>query len=239
MRYRQTMATRRPKTWRDSNGKTLEDYPRPSVAVDTAVLTVTGGSDSAPPELCVVLTTGDDSQDKTPWALPGTFLHAGEQLADAVLRSLRDKAGIERLSPAQLQVFDDPGRDLRGWVLSVGHMDVVPERTLAPALASPKRVKLVPVANVIDGATPLPFDHDVIVREAVEQLRGEYAAAADARRLLPSPFTLRQLEDLHRAIDPETEAKDTFRRRVISDLQATGDLSSGSVGKPARLFVHR
>ena len=172
-----------------------------------------------------------------PWALPGTFLHAGERLADAVLRSLRDKAGIEGLSPEQLQVFDDPDRDFRGWVLSVGHMDVVPERALAPALAGPKRVKLVPVADVIDGAEPLPFDHDVIVREAVQRLRSEYAVGADPRRLLPSPFTLRQLEDLHRAIDPATEAKDTFRRRVIGNLEATGDLSSGTVGKPARLFT--
>ena len=197
------------------------------------------GSDSSSPELRAVLTTGDDSQDNTPWALPGTLLHAGERLSDAVLRSLRDKAGIEGLSPEQLQVFDDPNRDFRGWVLSVGHVDIVPEGALARAFAGPKRVKLVPVANVFDGAEPLSFDHDVVVREAVQQLRSEYAAGADPRGLLPSPFTLRQLEDLHRAVDPATEAKDTFRRRVIGDLEATGDLSRGTVGKPARLLVHR
>ena len=69
---------------RDASGRTLEDYPRPSVAVDTAVLTYTpeGG-------MAVVLV------DPERWRLPGTFLHPGETLADAVQRSLVDKAGIE------------------------------------------------------------------------------------------------------------------------------------------------
>ena len=60
------------------------------------------------------------------WALPGTFLHAGETLADAVNRSLREKANVRGLHPRQLHVFDDPERDDRGWVLSVAHVAVVP-----------------------------------------------------------------------------------------------------------------
>ena len=39
---------------------------------------------------------------------PGTFLHEGETLADAVDRSLRDKANVRGLHPRQLHVFDDP-----------------------------------------------------------------------------------------------------------------------------------
>ena len=44
----------------------------------------------------------------TGWALPGTFLHEGETLAEAVDRSLRDKANVRGLHPRQLHVFDDP-----------------------------------------------------------------------------------------------------------------------------------
>lgn len=231
------MAMRTPNSWRDSYGKTLQDYPRPSVAVDTAVLTVTAGSDISPGELCVALTSRDESDGRSAWALPGTFLHLGERLEGAVLRSLRDKAGIEGLSPEQLRVFDDPERDFRGWVISVGHVDVVPEAALAEALAHPQRVRLESVDTILNGTEELPFDHQIIVQEAVQRLRAEYANRADPRRLLSSPFTLRQLEALHRAIDPATEAKDTFRRRVIGELKPTGGLSSGTVGKPARLFT--
>ena len=74
------------------------------------------------------------------WALPGTFLHQGERLADAVTRSLTQKAGVTGGHPAQLAVFDDPGRDERGWVLSVAHLAVIPYAALVDAvLADPNR----------------------------------------------------------------------------------------------------
>ena len=67
----------------------------------------------------------------------------GETLADAVKRSLRDKAGVRGLQPRQLHVFDDPDRDDRGWVLSVAHVDVVqPEQ---PGVAFTADTRLVPV----------------------------------------------------------------------------------------------
>jgi 8-oxo-dGTP diphosphatase len=85
--------------------------------------------------------------------MPGTFLHQGERLADAVTRSLIQKAGVTGGHPAQLAVFDDPHRDERGWVLSVGHVAVIPYAALAGALpADPDRVRLAPVSR----PEPLP-----------------------------------------------------------------------------------
>src|SRR5687768_10660007 len=115
--------------YRDSTGRTLADYPRPSVAVDTAVLTV-----PAEGPLSVVFVRrkpDDDAGAAGRHRLPGTFLHEGERLADAVLRSLRDKAGVTGLEPSQLHVFDEPDRDDRGWVLSVAHLVAVPARDLS------------------------------------------------------------------------------------------------------------
>ena len=86
------------KIFRDSTGRSLADYPRPSVAVDTALLTLD-------PELGLVVLQVRRN-DKAGWALPGTFLWEGERLADAVKRSLRDKAGVRGVHPRQLHVFD-------------------------------------------------------------------------------------------------------------------------------------
>src|SRR6476660_6476404 len=105
------------KMYRDTSGRALTDSPRPSVAVDTAVLAL--DSDLG----LVVLEVRRPHE--AGWALPGTFLHEGEVLADAVDRSLRDKVNVRGLHPRQLYVFDDPNRDDRGWVLSVAHVDVV------------------------------------------------------------------------------------------------------------------
>lgn len=214
----------------DAAGKTLADYPRPSVAVDTALLTVPEGSGT----LQVLLVRRAGSHQEGAWALPGTFLHDGERLAQAVLRSLRDKAGVEGLAPHQLHVFDDPDRDDRGWVLSVAHMDVVAWPRIAKALAARDDVRLVPV----DDAVGLPFDHDAIVSMAVDQLRDRYRSRPDPDRLLPSPFTLLQLRHLHEAVLGHVPHKDTFRRHMQPQLKATDRHREGDVGKPAALFRH-
>src|ERR1700685_2285249 len=121
------MNPRKTPPYRDSAGKSLADYPRPSVAVDAALLTVMPG-EACLSVLQVHRAEGADG-DPAGWGLPGTFLHEGERLIDAVQRCLREKAGVEGTRPRQLHVFDKPDRDERGWVLSVAHMDVVrPER---------------------------------------------------------------------------------------------------------------
>lgn len=235
------------KPWTDSSGRSLSDYPRPSVAVDTAVLTVPVGSDSPrlpkgrPTSglsgLHVLLVRSHRPSGRTYWGLPGTFIHEGETLRRAALRALETKADLHGLNPSQLHVFDDPRRDPRGWVLSVGHLDVVRWDLVSEALADRDDAELASVAPILSGDRALPYDHDAIVRFAVEELRAQYAEAPDPRRLLREPFTLRDLELLHRAIDPDgTPAKDTFRRSMEPLLVDTGEMTSGTVGKPARLF---
>ena len=120
------------KKFRDSTGRTLEDYPRPSVAVDTALLT------PDPDEGLLVLEVKRESMSG--WRLPGTFLWEGERLAEAVRRSLRTKAGVEGVAPHQLRVFDDPNRDDRGWVLSVAHWAVVPPERLVSRFVDTTRL---------------------------------------------------------------------------------------------------
>ncbi|WP_111721109.1 NUDIX domain-containing protein [Homoserinimonas sp. OAct 916] len=207
--------------YRDSSGRSLTDYPRPSVAVDTAVLAVIPDKET----LGVLLVrTGDG------WRLPGTFLHEGERLADAVLRSLRVKAGVSGLAPTQLHVFDDPSRDDRGWVLSVAHVDAVPwsRLTIDESLA-----RVTSVTEVRE----LPYGHNQIIDLAVGSLRERYRASPDPAHLLEPPFTLRQLQQLHEAVAGEPLMRDTFRRTMEPELSPIGEFAIGTVGKPARLFT--
>jgi 8-oxo-dGTP diphosphatase len=215
---------------RDRTGRTLEDYPRPSVAVDTAVLTVERGL------LCVLLVHPRDPDGPVGWRLPGTFLHPGERLSDAVVRSLREKAGVTGLRPEQLHVFDDPARDDRGWVLSVAHLDVV----RADLVPSGPRSRLTPVAEVPD----LPFDHRTIIDVATEALRRRYESSPDPSRLLEpvepdGSFTLRELRLIHEAILGRKLPPDTFRRTMRDALVDTGRMSLGRRGKPAELYRRR
>jgi ADP-ribose pyrophosphatase YjhB (NUDIX family) len=211
-------------------GASLLDYPRPSVAVDIAVLTAAEGS------VCVLLVRRAEDHQHGKWALPGTFLRERETLADAVLRCLREKAGISGRVPRQLQVFDDPGRDDRGWVLSVAHMDVVPLAALGEALKS-DGVRLAAMTREPELIARLPYGHAEIVAKTMERLRAAYAEAPDPGALLEEPFTLKELRELHQVVAGAPLMRDTFRRFMEPKLAGTGQMSDGTRGRPSRLWV--
>ena len=214
--------------YRDTSAKALTDYPRPSVAVDVAVLTVSPAG-----ELCVLLVRRVGTHRHDAWQLPGTFLHQGETLAEAAHRALRTKVGVDGLEPVQLCVLDDPERDDRGWVLSVAHLDVVARARLESLESLDSAdVRVAPVVEV----QGLAFDHDRIVKLAVQRLRVEYEDVPDPRGLLEEPFTLLELQRLHEAVFGHELPKDSFRRGMQPKLRETGRVQSGVVGKPARLF---
>jgi 8-oxo-dGTP diphosphatase len=220
--------------YRDSSGKRLIDYPRPSVAVDTAVLTVPVDD----PRLSVLLIRRAGEHHGQEWALPGTFVHFEERLAAAVQRSLEEKVGLmPEIAPRQLHVFDDPQRDDRGWVLSVAHVAALPWREIEPVLeAGLESVCVRPV----DDVHGLPFDHDEIVRRAAADMRLRYRERPDPDELIDEPFTIRALYRLHDAVVAGLGySADTFRRTMIGMLEETQRMSEGTVGKPAQLYVRR
>lgn len=218
----------------------LQDFPRPSVAVDIAVLSVVA-DDEGVDRLSVLLHRRSTVTERGKWGLPGSFLRERERLADAVQRTLLDKCGIEGLTPRQLLVLDEPSRDDRGWVLSVAHLDVVPVAD-APSLFSRTDLRWAAIdgsSAVVPGQRRLPFDHDEIVTEAVSRFRVDHEDAPDPYRLLEEPFTVRELRHLHEAVLGETLQKDTFRRAMLPHLVATQSTESGSVGRPARRYQRR
>jgi len=227
--------------WRDSSRRRLDEYPRPSVAVDVALMTVQAES------LAVLLLNGVDPYDGTQrWSLPGGFVHPGERLADTVRRVLRAKCGIEGLEPRQLRVFDDPHRDPRGWVMSVAHAATVPHPSLSEAMAGRSDLTLAPVApgEPVGVRLPgrqkrLPFDHHEIVSWAVSEMRDRYASTPDPDRLLGGVFSVRQLQRVHEAVVGTPWHKDAFRRLMEPHLAPTHGKDRSGYGPPAQLFQRR
>lgn len=222
----------------------LLEFPRPSVAVDVAVLSVVPDEDGDA-RLCVLLVRRATRTHHGEWSLPGSFLRERERLDEAVQRTLRDKCGVEGLTPTQLRVLDDPERDDRGWVLSVAHLDTVPVAA-AVDLLQRTDVRWVPVRTggasrrswleLPDRQRRLPFDHEVIVRHAVELLRADHEDRPDPYGMLAEPFTVLELRRLHEAVAGHELQKDTFRRAMLPGLIRTESVETGSVGRPARRY---
>ena len=245
--------------------------PKASVDLDEGDHASTGrvGSRDADLALAVLLLRRAAGPNLGHWGLPGSFVRERERLDDAVLRTLSEKCGIEGLGPRQLHVFDDPGRDGRGWVMSVAHTDVVRvdalvdarsarndlalapvlapsarhEKTLGgPGLEPPTGPEVQPVLlDLPDEQRALPFDHAEIVALAVSDLRARYRAAPDPAGLAGESFTLLELRRVHEAVLGEPLQKDTFRRQMIDAIaEAEGDSPRiGTVGRPARIYRRR
>ena len=91
-------------------------YERPSVTVDIVVVTHRAG------ELQVLLIRRKNPPFTGHWALPGGFVEPNEPLEAAARRELGEETGAEPTHLQQLHTFGDPGRDPRGWTISVAYL---------------------------------------------------------------------------------------------------------------------
>ena len=217
---------RSPKVARGSDKKFLR-VPRPILAVDAALLTI----DTERRHLLVVEMERADTGE---WALPGTFLDHRETLSHAVQRCLDDKLGVKGVRPQQLEVFDDPDRDDRDWVVSVAHVAVVRPERLESLGSGEYRTRLMPV----DRPGDLIWDHPKILRLAKEFVRSRYDVEVDPDRLLGPRFTLRELQQVHEAVADTKLDRIAFRRRMERHLMGTG-IMKDTGGRPAELFRRR
>jgi 8-oxo-dGTP diphosphatase len=91
------------------------DFPRPAVTVDIVLL------DSSARSPQVLLVQRGQPPFEGQWALPGGFVNRGERLVEAAQRELEEETAVhvpqEHLR--QLAAFGTPGRDPRGWTISI------------------------------------------------------------------------------------------------------------------------
>jgi 8-oxo-dGTP diphosphatase len=97
------------------------------------------------------------------WALPGGFVEEGERVIDAAPRELAEETGLRVSHLRLLGVYDTPGRDPRGWTVSVVYLaHVSSERTVAGADDACDARWF-----SADALPELAFDHAVIVADAL------------------------------------------------------------------------
>ena len=212
------------------------------VSVDLAVFTLAGR------ELSVLLRSRTEPPYPGFWALPGGLRCPGSSL-DSQARALQaastgiDGGWIEQLKtfhrPQQLDSAGHvvvPGRDPRGDVLSVAYLAIVPV-----ALAEACAVDREGVAQDWHPVRRLPvemaFDHREVVDYAVRRLRSKVGYSSVGFQLLPSEFTISELQHVYEAVLGLSINRGNFWRRVVDRgvIEQTGKERSVR-GKKAYLF---
>jgi 8-oxo-dGTP diphosphatase len=233
-----------------SEQESLEGYdasafPHPSVTVDVAALSAHQG------HLWATLVKRKQAPFRGSWALPGGFVRLEESLNQAAQRVLADEAGLEDVFLEQLYTFGESDRDPRTRVITVAYYALVDWRRLQ-RLQTEEQPALLRLSVEWSGETggpvqaldadgqplPLAFDHADILGMAVKRIRGKLDYVPIGFQLLPTRFTLRQLQEVHETILDQPLNKDSFRRRMLDSgyLEATGEHEQDVDHRPAELY---
>jgi 8-oxo-dGTP diphosphatase len=197
------------------------------LAADAVVFTVVDG------RIAVLLVRRDAAPAKGRWALPGGFVGTRESPAATVARKLSEKTGIPPIYLEQLGTYAQPGRDPRGWLPSIAYLALVPAELLPAAAAADAGW------HALDALPPLAFDHERLIADGLERLRGKLWYSNVAVGLLPAEFTMSQARRVYESISGVTYDPANFTR----DLRASGLVEpsesvarSERAGRPARLY---
>ena len=214
----------------------LDEFPRPNVAVDAALVTVTPPSVGRPRRLCVLVS----EQQSGSSSLPGTFVRERTTIDATLERLFRDKVGVQLagLSGHLLKVFDAPDRDPRGtWTMSIAYAVALPADRASDAETAHNRWVPIGADGVPSHSLRLDYDHAQIVEHAADLFRRRYETHPDPDFLLPHEFTLAELQEVHEAVLGSPLRFDTFKRRMLTaGLVRTGTRPPTGRGRPAVLY---
>ena len=134
------------------------DWPRPSVTTDIVLL---AGREAG---LSVLLVRRKGEPFAGQWALPGGFLDEGETLQACAARELKEETGVVAPDLTLVGAYGDPGRDPRGWTVSIAFRARVDAEDVTP-VAGDDAAEAGWFA--VDALPGLAFDHGRIVADAL------------------------------------------------------------------------
>lgn len=133
------------------------DYPKPALTADAVLFDTTGR---------ILLVRRKNPPFQGAYALPGGFVEPAETVEQAAARELYEETGMRAVALHLCGVYSAPGRDPRGWTVSVAFLGLSAANTLRPCAGDD-------AADAAffrpDTLPPLAFDHAQIVRDALKQ----------------------------------------------------------------------
>jgi 8-oxo-dGTP diphosphatase len=218
------------------SGYDPSQFPAFAVTVDIVILTMSAGA------LHVLLVQRGEAPFEGMWAIPGGFKRPDETLDEAARRELADETGVDGGDLLrQFGAYGDPGRDPRMSVVTVAYL--APLRSVGDVVAGTDAAEasLVPVSDVLDGSLELAFDHERIVRDALDRVRVELDFTDIATAFVGQTFTMAELRSVYEAIWGVQLDAANFRRSIVSEdgwVVPTGERAQpGSAGgRPPELY---
>ena len=144
------------------------------------------------------------------WSLYGGFVRSDENIGEAANRVLYDLTGLRNLYMRQVGAFGSVDRDPGERVISIAYYALINVKDYDDHLRKEHGVEWVN----IDEIPQLYSDHNEMIAKARILMRQKISSEPIGFRLLPSLFTLTQLQQLYEAVNGEELDKRNFRKRI-------------------------
>ena len=195
---------------------------------------------------CVIFGYGDDGLkvlalecnmppfEKLP-SLVGDLVRPDENLDEAAKRILDMRTGIKDLYLEQVSTFSDIGRHPLGRVISTAYYALINVADFNPyKLEFSEKVKWISTSDL----DKMAFDHFEILNVCITRLRQALRQKPIGFSLLPSKFTLKQLQSVYEVILDVKLDKRNFRRKLkkFQILKEHKDLQQDVNHRPAKYY---
>jgi 8-oxo-dGTP diphosphatase len=191
-------------------------------SIDVVLVTAMGN------ELAILLTRGSTERER--WALPWRAPQTGESLEAAAVRVAEDALGERPIWTEQIGAFGDAKRHPSDSEISVAFVGLVPHETASPTAG----YTWFPMRDL----PPLSPRQRAIVEAATRTIQSRLDQAPVAFRLLPSTFTLSELQQVYELLLGKRLHKASFRRALQAAwlVEPIDEWRSEGRGRPAQLF---
>ena len=142
------------------------------------------------------------------WVLTGGALYNNESLEDGAYRELKEKTGIDGIEIKQFKAF---GRIDRSPVMRMVAIGFIGVNVL-------KNTRNTNDADwvAIDKVPELGYDHNEILKSAIEQLKKEIVKSNILKSLFPDGVTMPELQKTYEAILDKKFDRRNFRKKMLS-----------------------
>lgn len=144
------------------------------------------------------------------WSLYGGFVKNNENVDDAANRVLFELTGLRNLYMRQVGAFGNVDRDPGERVISIVYYALINVNDYDNALKDQHGVEWVNINEL----PQLYSDHNLMIQKARKMMQEKISREPISFRLLPSLFTLTQLQKLYEAVCDEEVDKRNFRKRI-------------------------
>ena len=157
-----------------------------------------------------------------------------ESIDHAADRTLTELTGMKKVYMRQVGAFGEVDRDPGARVVSVAYYALINVKDYDEKLRVEHGVEWIDINKI----PKLYSDHNLMIEQALRIMRQKIKTAPISFRLLPSLFTLTQLQRLYEAVIGEEVDKRNFRKRIkeMDFIEKTNLIDKKSSKRGAALY---